>query len=174
MLARRSRWPGWLLATGAMTLLLSALLLFAPSDAAAEKDPYLPYGGVSLQGGDPPSPKEPPPGFQHINWPGFRSDAKTGAAEVFLQLTGPVQYTVKTRGRRVHVVLKQVQVYLKNNFRTVLALHFPKQPVARFKLRQLKGAKVRLEIRLRRRAKPSVALRTIGKYTYLVVSFAGR
>lgn len=155
----------------------TALALALCATASAEKnkdDPYLPYGGVSMQGGEPPSPKTAPAGFQLINWPGFRSDKKTGAAEVFLQLTGPLRYTVKARGRRVHVVLHQAQVYLKNNYRPIFAQHFPKQPVRRFKLRPLKGGKIRLEITLRRRAKPTVALQTIGKYTYLVVSFAGR
>jgi hypothetical protein len=127
------------------------------------------YGGVSPEGGDPPQIKTPPAGLQYLTWPGFRAH-KDGSADVFVQLTGPVSYKMRARGRRVDVTMEDVQVYLRNNLRTVLTQHFS-SPVSRFRLRELKGNKLRLEIRLSRRRKPTVSIETKKRYTYLIVHF---
>ena len=153
------------------------LLLASPSradeaKARAEEDPYLRYRGVTLEGGEPPAIKTPPPGFQYINWPGFRSHEKRGT-EVFLQLTGPVSYKLWHRGRRVELRMDKVQVFLRNNLLPVITKHFP-GPVDEYRLRQLKGDRMGLEIRLHRRAKPSVEQKAIGPYTYLIVRFPPR
>lgn len=140
----------------------------APAQAAPAADPYLQYGGVTLKGGEPPAPRQPPAGLQFINWPGFR--VADGTVEVFLQLSGATDYRVRQLRGAVWVTLSKVQVYLRNNFRPVITTAFP-GPVKRFHLRQLKGDSVRLEIKLRRWSKPTVQVRTIGSYSYLVASF---
>jgi hypothetical protein len=141
----------------------------APEAAQAESRPY---GGVTLAGGAPPLLKQPPAGLQYVTWPGFRADKKLGA-EVFLQLTGPVTYQLKSRGRRVFVTLENVENYLENNLKPVPTKHFP-GPVQRFRLRELKGEQIRLEIQLSRRVKPTVSLVKKQPYTYLVVHFPPR
>lgn len=143
-----------------------------PSDRpATPPDPERPYGGVTLDGGAPPTVKTPPAGLQYVTWPGFRADKRLGA-EVFLQLTGPVTYKARTRGRRVEVLLEDVQVYLRNNLRPVLTKHFP-GPVERFALRELKGNKLRLEIQLSRARKPAISIeQKHPPYTYLIVHFS--
>jgi hypothetical protein len=133
-------------------------------------EPRDPYAGVTLRGGEPPAPKQPPAGLQYITWPGFRPMDEKGS-EVFLQLTGPVEYKVRRRGRTVLVDIKKVLVHLKNNLRPIITTGFPETPVTRFKLRQLKGDRMRLEIKLRERVKPSVSLKRIDPYHYLVVRF---
>jgi len=156
-------------------------MVLKPSDSpvidASKDDPYLPYGGVKLSGGEPPSPKTPPAGYQYINWPGFRYDRETKTTEVFLQLTGSVTYQTKFRRRSTTITMDNAKVYLRNNFRPVITRHFP-GPVSRFRLRRLKSrrhkGKIRLEIRQRRRVQPQVALRTIGQYTYLVVAYPAK
>ena len=140
-----------------------------PPEGAAAADPYLPYGGVSLRGGDPPAPKTPPAGMQYINWPGFRSERDVGT-EVFVQLTGPVTFKATVRGRRVEVVMDKVQSYLKNTLRPMITKHF-RGPVEEFAIKPVKGDKMALSIRLKRPAPHQVDIKTIGRYSYLVVSF---
>jgi hypothetical protein len=127
------------------------------------------YAGVTPEGGEPPSPKAPPPGFQYVTWPGFRAGA--GGSEVFLQLTGPVTYKEKRRGTRIYITMDKALVYLKNNLRPVITRNFKGTPVSRFRLRRLKKDRLRLEIKLRYRSKHSVATRSAGQYHYLIVSF---
>lgn len=128
------------------------------------------YSGVTLKGGEPPKAKAPPAaGSQYITWPGFSFDPNRGT-EVFMQLTGPVPYKVRQKGRRLSITVKRVQIYLRNNLRAVNTRHFP-GPVARFRLRRVGRRGARLDIVLRRKATPSVDLRPQGPYNYLVVSF---
>lgn len=171
------RWL-WVAAVGCTMLLVfgsssSRAESAAPGDSkAGDVAPSGPYGGVTPEGGDPPRIKAPPDGLQYLTWPGFRAN-KDGSADVFVQLTGPVSYKVRTRGRRVDVIMEGVQVYLRNNLRTVITQHF-KGPVSRFRLRELKGNKLRLEVRLSRRRKPQVSIETKQRYTYLVVHFPSK
>jgi len=141
------------------------------SDADASSKPGS-YSGVTIGAGEPPEPTPPPPGLQYATWPGFRADGPTGP-EVFVQLTGPVKYKMRAHGRHMYIDLRDTRVHLRNSLRWVITRNFP-GPVARFRLRELKGNEVRLEVRLSRRAKPMISVRTGSKYTYLVVGFAGQ
>lgn len=168
------------------TLAAFLLLTLCASDAMAQRrlvvrparnvdhsarDPYLPYGGVTLnKGGDPPKPVQPPAGWVNVNWPGFRYVRSTGTAEVFLQMTGSPTYTVRRSAYRVIVKLQKAQANLRNTFRSVITSSFP-GAVSRFRVRKRKGGVLWLDIRLRYPRKPTVQLKTISPYTYLVVSF---
>ena len=132
-------------------------------------NPKLIYKGVTLYGGgDPPEFKPPPVGIKYVTWPGFHL-TKTGS-EIFLQISGPVVPKRKDRGRRIFITLDSTKVPFKNNLRAVITKHFP-TPVKSFKLRRLRGNKLRLEISLQRRTTARVQTRSSGAYTYLVVSF---
>ena len=52
----------------------------------------------------------------------------------------------------------------------VITKHF-KTPVSQFRLRQIKGDKLRLEITLRNKTTARVVTKSLGQYTYLIVSF---
>ena len=130
-----------------------------------------PYQGVTLnRGGEPPEPeKRPPSGLQYVTWPGFQVTER--GTEIFLQLTGPVIFQQKKRGhKKLWITMDNTTVHLKNSLRPVITQHF-KTPVKRFRLRKLKGDKLRLEITLRRKATASVITRSAGQYTFLVVYF---
>ena len=143
---------------------LVLMLLFGPCALA-----QAPYQGVTPEGGEPPSPKSPPPGYQYVTWPGFR--VSSGGSEVFLQLTGPVTHKERATPDRVIVTMDKVLVHLKNSLRPVITRNFAGTPVSQFRLRRLKGDQMRLEITLRRRASHSVTMKTVGQYHYLVVAF---
>lgn len=140
----------------------------ADQDAATDAEGKDGYQGVTPAGGDPPIVKAPPPGKQYVTWPGFQMSE--GNAEVFLQLTGPVTYTHTVKGRKVTVVLDDVLASHENNLRPVITRAFPNSPVARFRLRPQKKDKMRLEITLSRRVIPTISTRTVGTYTFLIVS----
>lgn len=127
------------------------------------------YQGVTMTGGEPPEVRTPPAGVQYITWPGFHSDA-TGST-IFLQMTGPVAYEEKVKGKKVTITLLNTQVFLKTNTLAILTQHFENTPVTQFKLRPAKGGSTRLEITLASSAKPTINTRTVGTFTYLVVSF---
>ncbi|MFH1130639.1 MAG: hypothetical protein V1754_04850 [Pseudomonadota bacterium] len=129
------------------------------------------YAGVTLQGGDPPTLKVPPAGVQYVTWPGFRSTNE--GTEVFLQMTGQVKFERKDTRTQVVLILENTETYLRNNLRSVITSHFP-GPVNSFQLRPTKKGQIRLEISLREKAKPQVGFKTVGQYTYLVVSFPAR
>ena len=150
-----------------LSLALALTLVALPSQAQAPQQGG--YGGVTLQGGEPPTPKTPPPGIQYVTWPGFRSTE--AGTEVFLQLTGPVSYKEKRKGRRLYVTLDKAQVYLKNNLRPIITRNFPNTPVTQFRLRRLKGDRLRLEITLRGKVPHTISAKSAGQYTYLVVAF---
>jgi hypothetical protein len=132
------------------------------------------YHGVTLRGGRPPKQKKRlPSGLQYLTWPGFRADE--GRSEIFLQFTGPVKYAASAGQGNEAVVVDQVRSYLRNTFRPVNTSHFP-GPVSGFRLRALRGNRIRLEIALRRPAKASamwVEVRSLssGGYYYLLLSY---
>ena len=128
-----------------------------------------PYQGVTMSGGEPPEIRTPPAGVQYITWPGFHTD-ETGTT-IFLKMTGPAAYEQKRKGRKVMVDLMNTQVFLKNNTRAMLTQHFENTPVKSFRLRAIKGGGTRLEVTLSKSIKPSINARTVGTFTYLVVSF---
>lgn len=132
--------------------------------------PALPYSGVTLKGGEPPpAPKPPADGLQYITWPGFRTDV--GApSEVFVQLTGPVDYKVKMSKRRVSITINKVKIYKKNTLRRLVTKHFP-GPTTLVRLKRLRRNKYRLDISLRKAVTPQVELKQQDKYHYLVVTF---
>ena len=147
------------------------LLLASPSWAQVNTEAAkTPYSGVTPQGGDPPTMPAPPPGFNYVTWPGFRSFSD-GSSSVFLQLTGPVAYKAKKRGSRILITMEKVKVPLRNNFRRVITRHFKDTPVSKFRLRKLKKDRIRLEISLRRGSKHSIAMKSAGRYQFLVVTF---
>lgn len=154
--------------TVAAVLALSLAAPLAASPALAQGSSGS-YAGVTPEGGEPPSPKTPPAGFQYVTWPGFR--ASKAGSEVFLQLTGPVTYKEQEKGNTIYVTLDKVLVHLKNSLRPVITRSFADTPVGQFRLRQLKNNQLRLEISLRQGSKHSIAGRTAGQYHYLVVSF---
>ncbi|PIE18424.1 MAG: hypothetical protein CSA65_04730 [Proteobacteria bacterium] len=132
--------------------------------------PGLPYSGVTLKGGEPPpAPRPPKAGLQYITWPGFRTNVDA-PSEVFMQLTGPVSYTIKQRGTRINITINKVQVYRRNTTRAVVTRHFP-GPVTWFRLRRAGRNRYRLQIRLREAVTPTVQLKQQDKYHYLVVTF---
>jgi hypothetical protein len=137
-------------------------------DAAPEGASQGGYGGVTPESGEPPETKAPPPGMQAVTWPGFRAGAS--GAEVFLQLTGPVTYDQRVKPSRVELTLEKTVVLLRNNLRPVITRNFG-GPVSSFRLRRVGGSKVRLEIKLRRPARPAVSMSNRGKFTFLVVAF---
>ena len=137
--------------------------------ATADAKATGPYQGVTMTGGEPPEIRTPPAGIQYVTWPGFHAD-DTGTT-IFLQMTGPVAYEQKRKGLKVLVNLMNTQVFLKNNTRAVLTQHFENTPVKSFRLRPMKGNDTRLEIILSKAAKASIGARTVGTFTYLVVSF---
>lgn len=141
----------------------------ARGEKAAPNHSESDYRGVTRAGGEPPITKQPPPGIQYVTWPGFRM-TKEGATEVFLQLTGPVSYKAKHKGKRVDVELQGAQVYLRNNLRPIVTRHF-RGPVSRFVVRELKGNALRLEITLARSSQSTVSIEKRGRYAYLVVRF---
>ena len=63
------------------------------------------------------------------------------------------------------------QVFLKTNTLAILTQHFKNTPVQNFKLRQGKDGSTRLVITLSKSAKPTISTRTVGTFTYLVVTF---
>lgn len=128
------------------------------------------YQGVTLEGGSPPTLKTPPAGTQYLTWPGFQVNDQ--GTIIFLQLTGPITYQTKEQGRRLWVTMDHVDVYLKNNLRPVLAKGFKGTPVSQFRLRPVKDGKLRLEVALKRKSAATVTTRTVGSFTYLLVSFA--
>jgi hypothetical protein len=137
-----------------------------------EKEWEAPYGGVTPGGGiAPPEQKRPPSGLQAITWTGFRLLPEGGGSEVFLQLTGSVTHQEKRKGSRILITLEKTVVPLRNNLRPVIAQSFRGTPVDRFRIRLVGKDQARLEIRLKRKSTHSVALRTQGQYSYLVVSF---
>ena len=161
------------------SVLLTVAVLLATGAARAEDPQSGParaeeprsggYAGVTPEGGEPPAPKPPPPGFQYVTWPGFRVGAS--GSEVFLQLTGPVKYKDRRRGSRVYVTMEKTMVHLKDNLRPVLTRNFRKTPVSQFRLRKMKKDRLRLEISLRKRSRYKVTTRTAGQYHYLIVTF---
>ncbi len=140
----------------------------SPKATAAAKN-MGPYQGVTLSGGDPPPMQAPPAGVQYVTWPGFHADA--AGSTIFLQLTGPVAYEQKRKKLKYFVTLMSTQVFLQNNLRPVLTQHFDNTPVKEFRLRQLKDGATRLEVTLSKKSAPTINTRTVGTFTYLVVSF---
>lgn len=151
----------------AVALIVPAAVLSSPSWAQAPR-----YSGVTPEGGEPPSPKTPPPGFNFITWPGFR--ASEAGSEIFLQLTGPVNYKVRKKGARLYVTIDKVMVHLKNSLRTVITQHFRNTPVSRFRLRRLRKNRIRLEVSLRKKTAHNVSVKSAGGYHYLIVYFPPR
>jgi hypothetical protein len=129
----------------------------------------LAYSGVSIAGGDPPGLKPPPAGFQYITWPGFRTSES--GSEVFLQLTGATTFERKDKKLKIFVTLDKVKVHLRNSLRPIITKSFSRTPVDSFRVRDLGEGRMRLEISLRRKATPEVSMKTLDKYTYLVVAF---
>jgi hypothetical protein len=168
--------------TGAV---LSLLLLVSPcvqaqtaEKGAAKKDDAKaapdakttgPYQGVTMSGGDPPEVRTPPAGVQYITWPGFHSDA-TGST-LFLQMTGPVAYEMKAKGKKVIVSMMNTEVFLKTNRLAVLTQHFTNTPVKQFRLKPTKGGGTNLVITLAKKVKPTISSRLVGTFTYLVITF---
>ena len=152
----------------------AASLLFASSTQAQvdteTEGAKTPYSGVTPQGGDPPTMPAPPPGFNYVTWPGFRTFSD-GSSSVFLQLTGPVTYKTVKRGRRILITMEKVKVPLRNNFRRVITRHFKDTPVSKFRLRKLKKDRIRLEVSLRRGSKHTISMKSAGRYQFLVVTF---
>lgn len=126
------------------------------------------YQGVTLHGGDPPEFKPPPVGIKYVTWPGFQ--VTPAGSEIFLQISGPVIPVRKDRGRKIFITLDKTRVPFKNNLRSVITKHF-NTPVSRFRLRKLRGDKLRLEIKLRYKTTARHLTRSKGQYTYLIVSF---
>jgi len=126
------------------------------------------YQGVTLKGGDPPEFKPPPLGIKYVTWPGFQ--VSSVGSEIFLQISGPVIPERKDRRKKIFITLDKTRVPFKNNLRVVITKHF-KTPVSQFRLRQIKGDKLRLEITLRNKTTARVVTKSLGQYTYLIVSF---
>ena len=126
------------------------------------------YQGVTLHGGDPPAFKSPPVGIKYVTWPGFQVTSL--GSEIFLQISGPVTPVRKDRRRKIYITMSRTRVPYKNNLRAVITKHF-KTPVSKFRLRPLRGDKLRLEISLRRKTTARMVTKSVGQYTYLVVSF---
>lgn len=103
------------------------------------------YRGVT-PGSDalpPRAPKLPlKRGQQRVTWPGFQ--VKEGVAEVFVELTAPVEWTVEESQGRLVYTLKNATVQLRNNQRPLKVQEFG-TPVTLVTARP-KGRDVRLVI----------------------------
>jgi hypothetical protein len=89
----------------------------------------------------PPSPPRLPlsAGPQRMTWPGFQ--AKDGKATVFLQLSGPVEYSVSERAGALVLTLHDTVVTLRNNLRPLSVEEF-RTPVRRISFEARKGTVV--------------------------------
>lgn len=89
----------------------------------------------------PPSPPRLPlaGGPQRLTWPGFQ--VRDGKATVFLQLSGPVEYSVSERSGALVVTLHDTVVTLRNNLRPLSVAEF-RTPVRRVSFEARKGTVV--------------------------------
>lgn len=89
----------------------------------------------------PPSPPRLPlsAGPQRMTWPGFQ--AKDGKATVFLQLSGPVEYSINERAGALVLTLHDTVVTLRNNLRPLSVEEF-RTPVRRISFEARKGTVV--------------------------------
>jgi hypothetical protein len=82
------------------------------------------YQGVTPGGQNlpPKAPKLPVKGPQRLTWPGFQVVA--GVPTVFLELTGPVEWTVSESPGRLVYTLKGTTIHLRNNQRALKVAEF--------------------------------------------------
>ena len=58
-----------------------------------------------------------------VTWPGFRA-RYDGASQIFLQTTGPIQYTVSETKKKIIFKLENTKVHLSNNRNPLVTTHF--------------------------------------------------
>lgn len=87
------------------------------------------YSGVSLSGAGEPVVAAPPASNNQnalLTWTGFERHA--GAAKIFFQVSGAIDYVVQPNGNVVEIRLRNVRPAAKNNLRS-LDLRFFETPV---------------------------------------------
>jgi len=108
------------------------------------------YQGVSIGGTHlpPKPPKLPVTGPAKMTWPGFQ--VRDGVPTVFVELTGPVEWSVDEKPGELSLLLRNTTVPLRNNRRALDVKEF-KTVVKEVDARP-KGRDVRVTIRLRGKA----------------------
>src|SRR6185436_6470525 len=99
--------------------------LLPPGFTPAKPALKMRYQGVAPGRAElPPHPPKLPlaKGPQRLTWPGFQ--LKDGRPTLFLQLSGPVEYSVSQRPGEVLVTLHDTVVPLRNNLRPLLVQDF--------------------------------------------------
>ncbi len=108
-----------------------------------------PYKGV-VPGGDqlpPHPPRLPVKGPVRVTWPGFQ--VRDGVPTVFLQLTGPVEWTVAEAPDKLVYTLRAATIPLANNRRPLRVAEF--QTAVKEVEAKRRGRDVELTIRVRQK-----------------------
>ena len=129
------------------------------------------YGGVAPGGENPPPKAESiPKGAVMVTWPGFQM-LEEGGSRFFLQTSRPVKYETKKSPGKFVLVLKNVRVHLKNNWRP-LETEFFDTPVLRATVERRGRRNVAMVFELRDDVTPSIK-REKGKdgYAYIMIDF---
>ncbi len=130
----------------ALLLSVTTLAVAAPEDLRPPAYQGVTPGEENLP---PRAPKLPVGGPVRMTWPGFQ--VSEGVPRVFIELTGPIDWSVaESRGQLVYT-LKQVVVPLRNNRRPLNVAEF-QTAVTHVAVRP-QGHNVQLVIRLRERAR---------------------
>jgi hypothetical protein len=141
-----------------------------PEDSVQQGRPVGSYAGVAPGSGNlPPRAPSQPATAQLMTWPGFQA-RPDGASRFFLQTTQPVVHDVQRQNRRVVITLRNTQLHLRNNRRTLETLYF-NTPVSRMRI-QRRGRDLTFVLDLRADVAPSVSTQTgENGYHYLFVEF---
>lgn len=128
------------------------------------------YTGVSMGGNqEPPNPpaklgKSP----AVLTWTGF--ERVSGGSRVFFQLSAEPAYTMRRKGNRITLRMKNTRVKERNNLR-LIDLRYFKTPIQTVKVTR-RGRDAVATIVLKQTAEPRIELKPgTGDYSMLVVSF---
>ncbi len=122
----------------------------APSPEAPKTVHPSTYKGVSIGGEHlpPRPPRLPVAGPARVTWPGFQ--VRDGVPTVFVELTGPVEWSVEEKPGELTYLLKNTVIHLRNNRRPLDVKEF-KTVVKEVDARAV-GRDVRVTVRLRGKA----------------------
>jgi len=150
-----------------------AIVLGSPGAAALAEDSS--YGGVTPGSENsenlPPKADQIPKGSHMLTWPGFMMH-KDGSSCFFVQTSQPVEIATQKAPGRFELVLRNTQVYLKNNFRP-LETEFFDTPVTRATVQRKAPKDVVMVFEMRKDVTPTIAQKK-GKdgFNYIFVKFA--
>ncbi len=151
-----------------LAVVLGSVGSFASADGT-------PYAGVTPGSENsenlPPKADEIPPGAHMLTWPGFMMH-KDGGSCFFIQTSQPVEVATQKSEGKFELVLRDTQVYLKNNY-LPLETQFFDTPVARATVQRKAQKDVVMVFEMREDATPTIAQKK-GKdgFNYVFVKFA--